>query len=229
MRKKLRKVLKTINPYRKLMISILLVGLFISTIYAFKTEEIQAKDDTKTNPRVSSVRWQKTSEDEKETDKQGKEESGEKEKAKEDNQNQSQKTKETKTVTKTVKVEKQVQQEPIRKEGTNNSKADQQTVEKLQIIVRNGPKAGSYQVEFKEDKNAFELMEQAQADYGLTFSYSSSQYGIFIESIGGLTNSYSDSKYWMLYYNGKLSNKGVASIYPENGDQITWQYELVSW
>lgn len=72
-----------------------------------------------------------------------------------------------------------------------------------------------------------EFLKQAmeEAD-GLTFSGSESDYGLYLETVNGLTADYNaDGAYWSIYVNGAYGNYGVDSQPVADGDVYTLQYE----
>ena len=72
-----------------------------------------------------------------------------------------------------------------------------------------------------------EYLKQAmeEAD-GLTFSGSESDYGLYLETVNGLTADYNaDGAYWSIYVNGAYGNYGVDSQPVADGDTYTLQYE----
>ncbi len=195
----MRSFLRFLIPYREIILSILLVGLFVSTISAFQfsQEPAQSKiDQKKLNPRVSST------------------------KLKENKKNKPQKESQRKQEKKTFK--EICCPQTVKKTGPRTS-----TVKKSQanLIVSDGPAAGSYRVSFNPDINGLQMMDQARIDYGLRFQYQIFQgLGAFITSIGGLANNPATNSWWLLYYNGKSSSVGISFIKPKNNDTISWQY-----
>ncbi len=72
-----------------------------------------------------------------------------------------------------------------------------------------------------------EYLKQAmeEAD-GLTFSGSESDYGLYLETVNGLTADYNtDGAYWSIYVNGGYGQYGVDSQPVADGDTYTLQYE----
>lgn len=72
-----------------------------------------------------------------------------------------------------------------------------------------------------------EYLKQAmeEAD-GLTFSGSESDYGLYLETVNGLTADYNtDGAYWSIYVNGGYGQYGVDSQPVADGDIYTLQYE----
>ena len=49
--------------------------------------------------------------------------------------------------------------------------------------------------------------------------------GFFVQSIGGIFQDPSVSKYWIYYLNGKKANRGVSNLFLKAGDAIEWRYE----
>lgn len=195
----MRSFLRFLIPYREIILGILLVGLFVSTISAFQfsQEPTQSKIyQEKLNPRVSSTKLKK------------------------EKKNKPQRESQRKQGKKTVK--KISYPQAVKKTGARTS-----TIKKSQanLIVSNGSAAGSYRVAFSPGINGLQMMEQARADYGLRFQYQIYQdMGAFITSINGLANNPATNSWWLLYYNGKMSSIGISFIKPKNNDTISWQY-----
>jgi hypothetical protein len=219
------KILKKLNPYRRIIVSLLLIGLLVSTIYALEFEtSAQAEKNDILNPRTSSISLEKA-----ETNQDSKTNSAENDrKSQTKTTPSSEKEDNRKTVTKKEELptKKQVfKAEPIEKEEVKP---------KAKIVVASGPAIGSYQMTLPEEKSltGLELMKLARDNHGLNFEYSGSGAMAFVSSIGGLENVVSDREgcswsgsSWMLYYNDRLSMVGIGSIKINNQDKLTWNYE----
>jgi len=220
MKEKIKTMLKTIHPYRRVIISLLLVGLFVSTIYAFQFEQkASAQNGDKLNPRTSSTAFEK--------------EKIVKEKDKSDKQSRKRQQTQTKTVI--VKEPKKA-----KKQGTKNNRnqsreiISQEIPDQAKLAITSGSAAGSYTINLnkKEGLTGLGLMEKAKSKYGLNFDYSGSGTLAFINSIGNLNNQVLDEpgckwagNAWILYYNGNASMVGIGSININDQDNLTWNYE----
>lgn len=219
-------ILKTINPYRRIAVSLLLVGLVVSTIYAFEFENmVQAEKETKLNPRTSSTTLEEApsknqTQSNSSSNNQPKSDSSTTVNSYGDDEQKSIST--TNKVQSTKNTSPKIQ--PSQKEITPTAK----------LVIATGPAAGSYQLNLtkKEELTGLELMKLARDKYGLIFDYSGSGAMTFINSIGGLANQQTSEagcqwsgKAWLLYYNNQLSIAGIGSIIINNQDNITWNYE----
>ncbi len=225
MKEKLKTMLKTIHPFRRVIISLLLVGLFVSTIYAFQFEqEANAQNGDKLDPRTSSTAFEKV-EIVKEKDN----------KKKDKSDKQSKEEQQTRTKTVTIK-------EPIKNKKLDRGKnqnqfkeiISQEAPDQAKLLITSGSAAGSYKIELEKGYSltGLELMIKTREEYGLNFSHSGSGAMAFVNSIGNLANKVVDEpgcqwagNAWMLYYNGKQSLVGIGSIDINNQDNITWNYE----
>lgn len=74
-------------------------------------------------------------------------------------------------------------------------------------------------------RGALEELEKAD---DLTIEGEESDYGLFIDTINGVTADYSkDKAYWALYVNGEYGNYGVDSQPVTDGDTYSLVYEIV--
>ena len=65
---------------------------------------------------------------------------------------------------------------------------------------------------------------------GLTVEGDSSEYGLYITTVNGLTADYSvDSSYWAIYVNGNYGSYGADSQPVADGDSFTLAYEISQW
>ncbi|MDR0948495.1 MAG: DUF4430 domain-containing protein [Lachnospiraceae bacterium] len=65
-----------------------------------------------------------------------------------------------------------------------------------------------------------EAMEEAKSQ-GLTFSGTTSEYGLSIEVVNGEKAVYSEGAYWSFYVNGEYCNYGVETQPVEDEDQFS--------
>lgn len=97
---------------------------------------------------------------------------------------------------------------------------------KLDFVV--GSK--KFRMEFEEGETIFDLMERAKKRGDFSFEYKDygKDLGIMITEINGTKNG-KDNKYWMLYVNGKLADKGCSNYKLDNSDEkIEWKREEFS-
>ena len=74
-------------------------------------------------------------------------------------------------------------------------------------------------------RGALEELEKADE---LTIEGEESDYGLFIDTVNGVTADYSkDKAYWALYVNGEYGNYGVDSQPVTDGDIYSLVYEIV--
>lgn len=74
-------------------------------------------------------------------------------------------------------------------------------------------------------RGALEELEKAD---DLTIEGEESDYGLFIDTVNGVTADYSkDKAYWALYVNGEYGNYGVDSQPVTDGDIYSLVYEIV--
>ncbi len=74
-------------------------------------------------------------------------------------------------------------------------------------------------------RGALEELEKAD---DLTIEGEESDYGLFIDTVNGVTADYSkDKAYWALYVNGEYGNYGVDSQPLTDGDIYSLVYEIV--
>ena len=67
---------------------------------------------------------------------------------------------------------------------------------------------------------------EAYAAANPDFSFSGNDFpglGFFVEEINGKKNA--DGNYWILYVNGKTSQKGVSQATVSSGNTVEWKYE----
>jgi len=95
--------------------------------------------------------------------------------------------------------------------------------EKVTVIVKATGAEGNVildkVLEVKKGKTAFDAMKQADPLLG----YKDSAYGIFIESINGI--SAGPNQYWALYVDGATALTGVSGITLNENRLIEWKME----
>lgn len=71
-------------------------------------------------------------------------------------------------------------------------------------------------------------LEELEKSDDLTIEGEESDYGLFIDTVNGVTADYSkDKAYWALYVNGEYGNYGVDSQPLTDGDIYSLVYEIV--
>lgn len=90
-------------------------------------------------------------------------------------------------------------------------------------VVDNEQKSTTYTVH-TDAEFLRQAMEEAD---GLEFTGSESEYGLFIDTVNGVTADYSaDGAYWSFYVNGEYCNYGVDQQPVEDGDAFQIKYEV---
>ena len=83
-------------------------------------------------------------------------------------------------------------------------------------------------VSVEPGSSALDLMNMvAEETDEFSFEGKESEFGVFVETINGLSNDTGESRYWSLYVNDKLSVVGAADYIINDGDLIEWRYEQV--
>ncbi|MGN0131192.1 MAG: DUF4430 domain-containing protein [Lachnospiraceae bacterium] len=82
---------------------------------------------------------------------------------------------------------------------------------------------------YDADTDAEYLAEVFDEIDGLTVEGSESEYGLFIETVNGLTADYDkDGAYWSIYVNGEYGQYGADSQPVNDGDEFSLVYETYS-
>jgi hypothetical protein len=72
-----------------------------------------------------------------------------------------------------------------------------------------------------------ELMDEMKKDGDFTYEGSTSEYGLYIISINGLTPDYEkDGAYWSIYVNGEYGQYGADAQPVADGDTYRFAYEV---
>jgi hypothetical protein len=80
---------------------------------------------------------------------------------------------------------------------------------------------------YEADTDAEYLSEVFDEIDGLTVEGSESEYGLYIETVNGLTADYSkDGAYWSIYVNGEYGQYGADSQPVADGDEFSLNYEV---
>lgn len=84
-------------------------------------------------------------------------------------------------------------------------------------------------IPYQENLSAESAMKDAHSRYPESFWYESIEYGgdlgTFVKSINGIAENTREKMYWILYINGKKSNKGISTLILNPNDIIMWNYE----
>ncbi len=99
---------------------------------------------------------------------------------------------------------------------------------KEEVIIEEGRNIKKYCTSYVEGENAFDIMKKlVDEDNDFTFGYDENDYGIFITSI----NNYHpdiESKFWSFLVNGEMSMVGVKDYAVNDGDELLFKIEEVS-
>ena len=97
-----------------------------------------------------------------------------------------------------------------------------------EVIIEEGRNMKKYCTAYVESDNAFDAMNRlVSEDSDFTFGYDESDYGVFITSI----NNYHpdiESKFWSFHVNGEMSMVGVSDCTVNDGDELMFKIEEVS-
>lgn len=99
---------------------------------------------------------------------------------------------------------------------------------KEEVIVEEGRNIKKYCTSYQESESAFDVMKKlVNENSAFTFGYDENDYGIFITSI----NNYHpdiESKFWSFLVNGEMSMVGVKDYIVNDGDELLFKIEEVS-
>ena len=86
--------------------------------------------------------------------------------------------------------------------------------------------SSNFALAFNEGETALDFMKRAKSQGLVSFDYEEySGFGAMITEINGTENG-KDNKYWMLYVNGKLSDKGCSSEkLSKSTEKVEWKFE----
>ncbi len=111
---------------------------------------------------------------------------------------------------------KVLKQELIAKTSGVFSRRDQAV---LNIYPPDGDRE-EYKLSFKGEVTAFDLLERS----GVEFEASSSEAGVFIESVGGVENG-EGNRYWMYYVDGEMPSVACDKKKVEDGSVVEFKFE----
>lgn len=95
----------------------------------------------------------------------------------------------------------------------------------LTVVDNNGAEKA-----YKANTDAEYLSQVFDEIKGLTVEGTKSEYGLYIETVNGLTADYSiDSSYWAIYVNGEYGSYGADSQPVADGDSYALKYEISVW
>ncbi|OGD56577.1 hypothetical protein A2V71_02680 [Candidatus Berkelbacteria bacterium RBG_13_40_8] len=97
-----------------------------------------------------------------------------------------------------------------------------QGVEKNQAVVTI-ENLGSFQVDLKDNDNAFTILKRAGVENGFPIEYQEYSFGVFVTAIGGIKPV--GNQYWAFYYNGKYSMVGASAQTISKNDTTFWKLE----
>lgn len=123
--------------------------------------------------------------------------------------------------------ETQVEKEMVQTKPTLPTKTI--TEEKIEVHVTLDIDGNKFLIPYIEQMTAEDVMKKAHTQYPQSFWYEGITYGgdlgTFIKSINGKSENYKEKMHWILYINGKKSNKGISALKLNPGDIIRWHYE----
>jgi len=99
---------------------------------------------------------------------------------------------------------------------------------KEEVILEDGRNVKKYCVSYQEGESAFDIMNRlVDENSDFTFGYDESDYGVFITSIN---NYHPDiqSKFWSFLVNAEMSMVGVKDYTVNEGDEILFKIEEVT-
>lgn len=87
----------------------------------------------------------------------------------------------------------------------------------------------SLSIPYLGNMTAEDGMKKAHELYPESFWYQGIEYGgdmgTFVKSINSKSENYQEKMHWILYLNGKKSNKGISTLKLNQNDIIKWSYE----
>lgn len=91
-----------------------------------------------------------------------------------------------------------------------------------------GKEVHKYCVVLEEGKSAFDVMKKLEEeDEKFSFSYDESEFGVFITSINNYHPDVAD-KFWAFLVNGEMSMVGAGDYQVNDGDELGFQVEEVT-
>ena len=94
----------------------------------------------------------------------------------------------------------------------------------VKLVISDGQKEDGYFVTIDQGATAFSVLEKGALENGIMLINTKSSAGIMVESIGGVKNG-TDSKYWIIYLNGKMISVAVDKQIVNGGDTIEFKFE----
>jgi len=94
----------------------------------------------------------------------------------------------------------------------------------VKLVIVNNQKEDSYFVTIDQGATVLSVLEKASQENKIMLINTKSNAGILVESIGGVKNG-TDSKYWIVYLNGKMISVGVDKQIVNEGDTIEFKFE----
>ena len=126
------------------------------------------------------------------------------------------------TITKIPTEQKTITSKPTDTSETNLE-------EKFETNVSLKINGNTFTIPYIEKMTAEDTMKYAHETHPQQFWYESIAYGsdlgTFVTSINGTAENYKEKMHWILYINGKKSNKGISTLILNPNDTITWNYE----
>ena len=104
------------------------------------------------------------------------------------------------------------------------NEGDRQTGMKIGLIIYDTNR-GAIEFTYKGEKvTVYSLLELASKENNFDFDIRNVDFGKYVFAIGGKQGG-EDGKYWNLYLNGDLSDKGIEQLEVEPGDTIEFKFE----
>lgn len=117
----------------------------------------------------------------------------------------------------------------IHEQAQTSSSPEINQQEKIETSVSLEINGGTFIIPYTKNMTAEDAMKYTHKKYPQQFWYESIAYGsdlgTFVTSINGTAENYKEKMHWILYINGKKSNKGISTLILNPNDTITWNYE----
>lgn len=94
----------------------------------------------------------------------------------------------------------------------------------VMLVIDSGTERKEYEIKIASGSTVLDLLSKAKSEQGLSFSYSESDLGAFIEEINGVKNDPKVKKFWTYKINGKAAELGASNYTLNNADVIEWDY-----
>lgn len=119
-------------------------------------------------------------------------------------------------------IKNETQEATGSKQEAVNNKQEVSTI-KATLSIAYLDETHTFELESSEIKTAYDLLLFAQKEGKVTVDTKQYDFGVFIESIGGVANS--NDFVWIYYVNGESASVGADKYELKNGDSVEWRYE----